>query len=91
MINVAHPVIAVALQLIAWHFTGNMWYGVCLSALYVGRENAQAEYKWIERYGGGKRANMPFWGAFSPKVWDLKSITDVLLPVLATTVLAIVA
>ncbi len=37
--------------------------------LFLGREHAQAEYRWIEHLGAGRRANMPWWGGFDPAVW----------------------
>lgn len=90
MIGYIHPLIAVGIQLALGLATGNFWYGVAASMLYIGRENAQAEYRWIERYGNGRRANLPWWGAFDPKVWDLHSFTDVLLPVISTTGIAVI-
>jgi hypothetical protein len=36
----------------------------------ISREIAQAEYRWIELYGGGLRANMPWWGGLDPRVWQ---------------------
>ena len=39
--------------------------GMLMVALfYLGREHAQAEYRWIAQLGNGKRANMPWWGGF---------------------------
>lgn len=35
---------------------------------------------WLCAYGGGQRENMPWWGGFDPKVWNLKSLCDWLLP-----------
>lgn len=43
-------------------------------AFFAGREHAQAEYRWIEKFGQGKRANMPEWGGFDPRVWDTHSL-----------------
>lgn len=90
MIGIIHPAIAIALQLAIGLATGNFWYGVCTAMLYVGREHAQAEYRWIERYGFHRRANLPWWGAFDRRVWDLHSITDVVLPVIATAGIALI-
>ena len=83
-----HTLIAVALQLILFGLTGDTWYGVGTSLFYAGRELAQAEYRWIERYGLGLRANLPFTGQFDPRVWTLKSLSDMLLPLAATTLIA---
>jgi len=44
--------------------------GACAAIAWaVAREVTQAEYRWIERFGGGLRANMPPWGGFDPAVW----------------------
>lgn len=51
-----------------------------IAGFYVGREVAQAEYRYIEAYCKGKRANMPTFAVFSPKAWTLKGILDWLLP-----------
>ena len=29
---------------------------------FIAREHTQAEYRWIEMFGHGKRMNMPWWG-----------------------------
>lgn len=84
-----HTLIAVTLQLVLFGLTGNTWYGVSTSVFYAGRELAQAEYRWIETYGGGKRANMPFTGQFDPRVWSFKSLSDMAFPIAATAGLAI--
>ena len=88
MIGYTHPLIALAVQLALGIATGDWWIGVAASLMYVGRELAQAEYRWIERHGGGRRANMPWWGPFDLRVWDLHSLTDWLLPLVATGALA---
>lgn len=36
----------------------------------IAREITQAEYRWIEQFGGGLRANMPWWGGLDPVVWQ---------------------
>lgn len=41
--------------------------------VFLGREHAQAEYRWIETYGHGQRANLPWWGGFDGRVWDVHS------------------
>ncbi|EMX6803347.1 hypothetical protein AAHJ44_003303, partial [Escherichia coli] len=39
------------------------------------------EYRWIEMFGHGKRMNMPWWGGFDPRVWDVGSLFDFVVPV----------
>ena len=56
------------------------------SAWAISREITQAEYRWIETFGGGHRANMPWWGGFDPRVWQY---ADPWLDWLVPTVFAI--
>lgn len=59
------------------------------SAYFIGRELAQAEYRWIEHIGQGLRANMPWWGPFDPQVWTtLDQSVDWIGPLTATSALA---
>jgi hypothetical protein len=75
---------AVGLIFEAW------WLGACAAAgFFMGREHAQAEYRVIAAYYGGKRANMPWYGGFEPKAWTSKGLLDWLLPAGATLVVAI--
>jgi len=53
-----------------------------MAAFYVGREHAQAEYRWIAEFGHGKRSNMPWWGGFDYRAWDAVSMLDWLAPAL---------
>ena len=85
-----HALIALGFQAAIGIATGNWWIGAAFALFYMGREHAQAEYRWIERYGSGQRANMPWWGGFDPKVWNLKSLTDWLLPCLTAIALGTV-
>ena len=81
--------IATLIAQIAYGLATSDWLtgGVFAAALFVGREHAQAEYRWIERYGLGLRANMPWTGGFQPRVWNTKSILDWALPCAGVAVL----
>lgn len=82
-----HALIALACAGIGW-ICGSVEAGAAFgAALFIGREHTQAEYRWIERYGNGKRDNMPIWGGVDPRVWDMGSLLDVAAPVLAGAVL----
>lgn len=61
--------------------------GAAASCYFFGREIAQAEYRWIEAFGGGLRANMGTMDRFDPRVWKLTDILDFALPALVTTAL----
>jgi hypothetical protein len=81
---VAHLVIAVLIQLMVARFCRSWNAGAAAASTWaISREITQAEYRWIELYGGGLRANMPWWGGFDVRVW-LKSDPwlDWLLPTL---------
>lgn len=68
--TIGHIIFALAVQAFVGLLTGNWWAGAAWGAsFYIGRELAQAEYRWIETYGQGRRGNMPWWGAFDPRVW----------------------
>lgn len=84
-----HILIAVCLQAMFGLIGGRWWLGAfAASMFFIGREITQAEYRWIAVFGHGRRANMPWWGCFDPAVWNLKSVGDILLPVIATVLLA---
>jgi hypothetical protein len=91
MTNLQHLAIAIALQCVIGLVTGNWWAGAALSAgIFIGREHAQAEYKWIEHYGKGRRANLPWWGWADPRVWDVHSwFWNLTLPVAAVILVGI--
>lgn len=77
-----HAMVTLLFAAAGWlcHIPALAW--LC-AAFYVGREHTQAEYRWIDAYGGGRRDAMPWWGGFDPRVWNCKSLLDWLLPVCA--------
>lgn len=88
--GITHLISALVLQGIIGFLTGNLWIGAAFgAALYVGREQAQAEYRWIETYGAGRRANMPWWGGYDPRVWNKKSLLDFIVPTIGVVLVAI--
>ena len=50
------------------------------AAFYVGREFAQAEYRYIKTFCGGKRENFNTIKVFSIDAWTLKGILDWTIP-----------
>jgi len=83
-----HIIPALLVQLLLSPF--GWWLGALFAiGYYLGREMAQAEYRLIQKHYGGKRANMPWWGAFQRRAWDQKSVLDVLLPSLAVIAVAV--
>lgn len=87
--NLAHTWQAALIQ-VPFLLCGYWWMGAAVgSFFFLGRELAQAEYRWIERFGGGLRANLPWWGMLDPKVWDVHSWWwNLLLPSLVVTGIA---
>ncbi|MFW2446053.1 MAG: hypothetical protein ACN4E6_01890 [Qipengyuania pacifica] len=88
---VEHALAALAIQVVVGLLTRNWWAGALLACGYfLGRELAQAEYRWIEEFGEGLRANAPWWAAVDPRVWPkADQIADIAGPVLATSALAL--
>jgi len=90
MTNLQHLLIAVLLQAFIGLTTGNWWAGAALAAgIFVGREHAQAEYRWIEQVGEHRRANLHPWDALDIKMWDFHSwFWNLALPVAAVLAIA---
>ena len=87
-----HAIAATTLQCLVGLTTGMWGVGGALGCIwFVAREHTQAEYRWIAQFCAGKRANMPWWGGFDWRAWDLSSLLDWLVPVLVCTVVWIIA
>lgn len=84
-----HALIAILIQIGLGLASGNwLLAGLAGAAVFIGREHAQAEQRWIERFGLGRRANMPWWGGFDVRVWNRKSLLDWIAPIAATLIIA---
>jgi hypothetical protein len=91
MKNLEHPAYALLFMAIIGLLTGNWLAGVMLGVgFFLGREHAQAEYRVIQKFYEGKRANMPWYGGFEPRGWDRKSVLDFVLPIAATAIVLII-
>lgn len=90
---IEHAVVAAVIQGIVGWRTGNWWAGAALaSGYFIGREVAQAEYRWIEQFGQGLRGNMPWHAAFDGRVWQTaERLADWLGPVIVTVGIALSA
>ncbi|WP_260922943.1 hypothetical protein [Novosphingobium sp. 9] len=65
----AHALAALIFQILIGRTTGRWWTGAAIACAYfISRELTQAEYRWIEHFGHGLRANMPWWGALDLRV-----------------------
>lgn len=84
-----HGAIALFIQAVFGIALRNWWAGAAVAtSFFVAREITQAEYRWIEAFGGGRRANMPWWGGLDPAAWTPKSVMDVVVPLAVTLIVA---
>lgn len=82
-----HAAVALGLQIVIGVVFGDWVIGGAIGCTcFIAREHTQAEYRWIAQFGGGKRANMPWWGGFDWRAWNLPSLLDWFVPVLACAV-----
>lgn len=89
--NLLHPLFVIIASGIGFYFGNAFLGGLTMTIFYVGRELTQAEYKWIKKYGQGKRKNMPWYGALYPSVWDTHSFWwNLTLPIIIVLVLGAV-
>lgn len=88
-----HALVAAVVQILIGLPTGKWWAaGALPTGYFIGREMAQAEYRWIEQLGTGLRADMPWHAAFDPRVWQTADQTaDWLGPIIVTTLIALLA
>ena len=85
-----HIIMALAAQAAIGLLTQRWWAGAAVASVYfIGREIAQAEYRWIEQFGDGLRANMPWWAPLDLRVWaKADAWLDWIGPVVATGIVA---
>ena len=90
---IGHILLAVAIQLLARLTLKNWWAGAAVAVAWaMAREITQAEYRWIEAYGSGLRANMPWWGGLDPAVWQkLDPWLDWIVPTVIVVAIASIA
>ena len=83
--NFEHAGYALLMMAIVWALTSNALAGAMLGCgFFIGREFTQAEYRAIQNYYDGKRADMPNFEAFKPRNWNTKSVLDFVFPIIAT-------
>lgn len=89
---IEHIAIAVLIQATLALLVRNWFAGAAAACAWsISREITQAEYRWIEAYGEGLRANMPWWGGFDPRVWHFDAWLDWLVPCVTVLVIAFAA
>ena len=88
---IGHILLALTIM-VAVRLLSRSWIGgaAAASAWAIAREITQAEYRWIEAYGSGLRANMPWWGGFDVRVWQhADPWLDWIVPTLVTIAIAV--
>ena len=90
--TLGHTATAILFQVVLWIVTGDWWIGAAFgSAFFLGREHAQAEYRWIEKFGNHRRENLEIFSPFDPRVWTkLDAWLDWIAPVVAVVIFAVV-
>ena len=90
---IGHIIPALLIQLGISLALRNLPAGAAAACVWsISREITQAEYRWIEQFGEGLRANMPWWGGLDPRVWQKADPwLDWILPSLLAIAIAIVA
>jgi hypothetical protein len=90
---IAHILLALAIQLAVAAALRSWWAGAAAACCWaIAREITQAEYRWIEQFGHGLRANMPWWGGLDLRVWQsLDPWLDWGAPTVAVIAIAVIA
>jgi hypothetical protein len=71
--NLLHSITVLIAFAIGCVFGYPVVFTLCSVWFFIGREIAQAEYRWIEHYGKGKRANMHWYAPLDLRLWDAHS------------------
>ena len=90
---IEHIVPALLIQLAITLLLRSLPAGAAVACVWaVSREITQAEYRWIEQFGGGRRADMPWWGGLDHRVWlKLDPWLDWIVPSLLAIAIAAIA
>lgn len=88
-----HVALAVGIELLVLLLVRSWGAGAAAATAWsICREITQAEYRWIEQFGDGLRANMPWWGGLDLRVWQyVDPWLDWIVPSAAAIALALVA
>lgn len=95
----AHVPIALGIQLVSWAIgyalgapnRASIWIGCfAAAAVCIMREVTQREYQWIDRFGGGHRANMPGYVGLEVWRWNAHSIVETVMAIAASLIVAVV-
>lgn len=83
---IEHSLYALAIQFAFILILDSLSGFIAATFFFVGRELAQAEYRYIKLYNNGRRGTtMRWWKVFTPEIWNVPSLVwDLLLPVIIT-------
>lgn len=88
---IEHALAAVAIQCVWAMSTGDWWGGAAIGiGTFIGREHAQAEYRYIDAHGGSRYTtpHPPELGCLHPRYWTLDSVLDFAVPAAAVIAIA---
>jgi hypothetical protein len=95
----AHIPVALGIQLVCWvigHALGapakaSIWIGCfAAAAVCIMREITQREYQWIAQFGGGHRANMPFYAGWKVWEWNSHSVSETVVAIVVSLLVSAV-
>lgn len=90
--NLEHAVVAVIVQVVVFVATGDWWLGAALGAgLFLGREHAQAENRYMAATGHTYDDSFPELACFSPRWWSRDAVLDFVAPAAAVCAVALLA
>lgn len=82
----SHAGVAVLFMFVSFVLFGTVFYGaLVVSGFYVGREIAQAEYRYMSDNNLG-RIDSPWYSGFKPEAWNKKSVLDFMIPVIVSII-----
>lgn len=83
---IEHALIAAAVQ-VGWGLATGDWIagGAMGVLLFIGREHAQAEYRYLKAHGGNPRSPL---ACLHPRYWNMASVLDLAAPLAAVCAIA---
>ena len=85
-----HGLFSLAAVLLVFAFSLPVHMAFFVPFFYMGREHAQAEYRYIQSHGG-HRADCPWYCGFLPSAWTVKGLLDFVIPLLIAVAYAVLS
>jgi hypothetical protein len=87
LFELEHTFLSLLMLAIGWSLGYPLLFVWASAIFFIGREHAQAEYRYIEHYSSGLRANMPWWATLTKRSWDFHSLFyNLFLPIYLSTI-----